>query len=183
MKRWAVFVSGEGSNLQNFLDLEKTVLRNQCIAAVCADRECRGIERAKVSQKPTQVLSPKTPDYSGQVISFLKSHQVDAIFLMGFMRILKSDFLKAWGKPIVNLHPSILPAYPGMNAIQKAFDTGDSELGVTLHAVTEELDGGPILKQLKFKRDMSASLESVTQQVHRHEYQIVREYLMEIDQK
>jgi phosphoribosylglycinamide formyltransferase-1 len=180
MIKWAVFVSGEGSNLQHFLDLEKSSLKESKIVVVIADRECRAIERAKTAGKKTIVIS-SAAEFSEKALSFLEENKIDSIFLLGFMRILKPAFLSQWKKPIVNLHPSWLPHHKGANAIQKAFEAGDASMGISLHEVVEEVDGGRILRQISFPRDPKASLSEITERVHEFERKIVGDYLFDLE--
>lgn len=182
MIRWAVFVSGNGSNLQNFLDLEaQNKIRKNQIRLVVADKQCRALERAQKANKPSTVLSPKAEGFVQNLIKSLEENEIDRIFLMGYMKILPSEFFRAWNKPILNLHPSLLPKYKGLHAIQKAYEAGDPELGVTIHEVVEELDSGPILKQSRLNRNEAESLESLTERIHRLEHQLVAEYLFELE--
>lgn len=182
MRRWAVFVSGEGSNLQNFLNLEPR-FKSQCIAAVFADRPCRAIERARTAHKPTLVVSPKEADFQERLLRFLSSHQVDSIFLMGYMRLLSADFLKSWKGTIVNLHPSLLPAYKGKDAVARAFHAKEKVIGVSLHEVVEEVDSGRILKQMPLPVTSSDTLDELTERVHSLERKIVEDYLFDLDVK
>ena len=179
MGRWAVFVSGRGTNLQNFLELEASELKNNSISCVYADKDCPAIERARTFKKNVLVLSPNEEGFAEKLISFLNANEVDRIFMMGYMRILKPEFLNSWGKQIVNLHPSLLPKYKGLDAIKQAYDANDDELGVSLHEVVAEVDAGPILKQVSFHREPDWSYEKTEEQVHEHERSIVREYLKE----
>ncbi|MBN8555253.1 MAG: hypothetical protein J0L93_07405 [Deltaproteobacteria bacterium] len=184
MIRWAVFVSGEGSNLQHFLNLEKFSLKQNKIVCVIADRECRAVERAKKSKKKTAVIEPG-PAFSKQVLKFLKAEKVDAIFLLGFMRILKPDFLATFQKPIVNLHPSWLPHYKGKDAIQKAYEAEEDFMGVSLHHVVAEVDAGEILRQISFPVKNSdgsrPSLSEITERTHEFERKIVSDYLFDLE--
>lgn len=180
--RWAVFVSGTGSNLQNFLDLErKRILKKHRIVLVVADRPCPAIDKAKRAKKEVWIQSPKSEGFSKALLKALKAQRVDAIFLLGYMRILSEDFLKSWKKRIVNLHPSWLPQYPGLNAIERAVQADEDFLGVTLHEVVPEVDAGPILRQISFPRDRSLSLESLTEQVHAYERKLVTEFLLDLE--
>jgi len=180
MTRWAVFVSGRGSNLQNFLNLESELQKSK-VVAVYANKECPAIERSKKAEKPALVLSPKEEGHSTKLLSFLKANEVQAIFMLGYMRILSSDFLKAWEGEIVNLHPSLLPKYPGLQAIERSYQSGDEFVGVSLHRVIEEVDAGGLLKQSKMKREPSWSLEETEEKLHELEKRIVREYLFDLE--
>jgi phosphoribosylglycinamide formyltransferase-1 len=181
MRRWAIFVSGNGSNLQNVLELEKTGLQNNQVVAVYADKECFAVERAKKFNKPVLILSPKEEGADQKLIEFLSAHEANAIFLLGYMRILKPGFLEKWKQPIVNLHPSILPKHKGLDAIKKAYEAGDAEFGVSLHEVAPEVDSGPLLSQLKFPRPEGCSYEESVEKVHEMERKIVREYLFGLE--
>lgn len=182
MIRWGIFASGEGTNLQNVLDLEGSgKLPNQQISCVHVDRPCRAELRAKTAHKAILHLSSKAEDYEIQLLNFLRIHNVDRIFLLGYMRVLKASFLKAWSKPIINLHPSLLPAHKGLRAIERAFEAGDAELGVSLHEVTEILDSGRLLLQLKWSRPKAASLTEIENKIHQLEYEVVRQYLIDLD--
>jgi len=180
--RWAVFASGNGSNLQNFLDLEKSgQISKQEIVWVHADRECRALERAQQLGKSTWKESPKSPNFVARLLEELHRHRVDRIFLLGYMRILSADFLNQWRRPIVNLHPSLLPKYRGLEAIRQAYEAGDELVGVSLHEVIAELDAGPILSQKSLSKDPHDTLETLTQRIHGLEHEVVRDYLLSLE--
>ncbi len=180
--RWAVFVSGEGSNLQNVLDLEAAgALKNQVVIAVHADRECPGIARARNYKKAIFVESPKQAQFEDHLLEFLAENRIDRLLLLGYMRILKGSFLRRWAKPVINLHPSLLPRYPGLNAIDQALQAGDREIGVTLHEVVEQVDAGPILKQYRLEVVPGVSRDDIVMQVHQRERELVRDFLVELD--
>jgi len=180
--RWAIFVSGNGSNLQNVLELEKNgLIPQQEIILIHADRECRALERAVEFDKVSWKSSPKSPDFLEDLLKQLSSLAVDRIFLLGYMRILSAQFLLKWQKPVVNLHPSLLPKYRGLEAIRQAYEAGDPLVGVSLHEVVEELDSGPVILQRSLTRHPDENLESLTQRIHRLEHELVREYLLSLE--
>lgn len=181
--RWAIFVSGEGTNLQNVLELERHRLKKNQVALVVADRECPAIARAKKFKKPTFVIDPKSKSGNADLLQTLKKYKVDAIFLLGYMRILKANFLKAWDAPIVNLHPSVLPKFKGAHAIRDAIEAHEPTLGVTLHEVVEEVDSGRILRQIEFPRDSRWSFDEAVECVHAYERRIVSDYLLDLEEK
>jgi len=184
MIQWAVFVSGQGTNLQNFLNLEQDKkLKQNSIVAVHADKKCPAIERAKRAKKEIFIYSPKQSDYESRLLEFLKQSKVDRIFLLGFMRILPAPFIKTWAEPIINIHPSLLPKYKGLNAIERAYQDNEKLVGVSLHEVTPELDSGLVLRQSQLERLESDSLESLTERMHQLEYKIVREYLFDLESR
>ena len=182
MIRWAVFVSGSGTNLQAVLDLEGSGrLRHQTIALIHADRDCYALERAKKQGKDILLLSPKQADFLPTILNFLQEKKIDRIFLLGYMRILSDEFLRGFAKPIINLHPSKLPLYKGLDAVRQAIKAGEDEIGVSLHEVVAELDSGPVLRQKLLKREPQESFESLMQRVHKLEHELVCEYLLDLD--
>jgi phosphoribosylglycinamide formyltransferase-1 len=178
--RWAVFASGRGSNFKNFLTFESS-LRNQSIVCLHADRLCPAAQLAEEAQKSVLVLSPKISSYEERLLAFLRENDVNAIFLLGFMRLLKPGFLNRWKGAIVNLHPSRLPDFKGRDAIRQAHEAGVKTLGVSLHRVVEQVDSGEILRQKVFERDFSLSLEALELEFHRQEHELVRQFVFDLD--
>ncbi len=181
MIRWAVLVSGEGTNLQNFLDLESTKLKHQTVAFVASQRECQGILRATKAGKPTGIFNFKDSSGESDLLKKLSELQIDRIFLMGFMKILSSQFLSTWKSPIINLHPSLLPAFKGKDAVRQAIDAGEKILGVSLHDVVAEMDSGRILRQISFPLVEGISFEEQMKRVHGFEQKLVRDYLFDLE--
>lgn len=180
MIRWVIFVSGEGTNLQNVLDLEPS-LKHQKVVGVFADRPCRGLERAVAAGKKNLQISPKEPDFQERLLAFLKESSATHLFLLGYMRLLSADFLKAWKGPLINLHPSLLPKFKGKDAIRQAFEAKESVMGVSLHEVVEAMDSGPILRQLSIPLEKDETYEQITARVHELERKMVRDYLFDLD--
>lgn len=181
--RWAVFASGNGSNLQNFIDLEKTDLERNRLHWVHCNRDCKAMERARRAGKPVGLLDSKSDRYEENLLSMLEEFQIDRIFLMGYMKILSGSFLKQWAKPVINLHPSLLPDFKGSKAMERVFDSGQTHVGVSLHEVVEELDSGPILLQKDWSRPAELSFEAFQQKMHELEREIVREYFFDLESK
>lgn len=182
MIHWVVFVSGEGTNLQHLLDLESQgKFRYQKIVGVHADRPCRALERAEAAKKSVFLYSPQEKDYEDRVFEFLKKTQANSLFLLGYMRILKAGFLKKWRNPLINLHPSLLPAHKGKDAIEKAFEANDEIFGVSLHDVSEIVDSGKILRQISFPKLPNESLEALKTRVHAFERKIIADYCFDLE--
>ncbi len=142
--RWAVMISGTGSNLQTLLDRAHDPLPLKVYSSRAG---VAGLSKARRMGIPTEVL--------GSPIDWEKLHQdllrmrVQRIFLLGFMRIVPLSFVQKWENKIVNLHPSLLPLYPGLHAFERAWEDG-APLGATLHYVNEELDAGNRIRQKSF---------------------------------
>ncbi len=147
--RIAVLASGVGSNLQALIDDQ---FCGQRIALVVSDQpNARALERARDARIETAVVEfgsfPDREAFSAAIVEILVAHEITHVALAGFMRILSPAFVEAFQGRILNVHPSLLPAFPGANAVQAALDHGVKVTGVTVHLVTAELDGGPIVLQ------------------------------------
>jgi len=148
----AILVSGRGSNLQAIIDKIESNYLSADIALILSNVEnAFALERGKKYGLDTVFLDPKTfpnrDDYENKMIEILQSKSIDLICLAGFMRILGKKFIKAFPNKIINIHPSLLPAFPGLNVQKKALDHGVKFSGCTVHFVSEEVDGGPIILQ------------------------------------
>jgi len=168
----AVFASGNGSNFQAIADAIKQLKILVKIEVLITDKkDAYAIERAKALDIPVVIVDYKEgrEKVEETILNTLEEYKIDYIALAGFMRVLSSDFVNKYPGRILNVHPSILPKYKGLNAIDQALDNGDSELGVTVHFVDESLDGGPIIAQEIFPIE-GLTREQVIQRVHQVEH-------------
>jgi len=145
-------ISGSGSNLQALIDASTTA--NFKISAVISNnQEAYGLQRAEKNNIPVQVIDHRSfetrEDFDLILRKTIEEINPNLIVLAGFMRILGSNFVNHFTGRILNIHPSLLPKYPGINTHQRALDGEEQEHGVTVHFVTEALDGGPIIAQMK----------------------------------
>lgn len=148
----AVLISGSGSNLQALIDRERDDGPGYRIAVVVSDRpDARGLERAAAAGIPTEVVAwadhPDRAAFTDAIVSIARRYDVEGIVLAGFMRILAPSAIAAFPDAIINVHPALLPAFPGARAVQSALDHGVSVTGVTVHFVDEQVDHGPIIAQ------------------------------------
>lgn len=144
--RWAVMISGTGSNLQTLLDEGCEPLPRLVITS---RPDAPGVGKARRMGVPVHLLS--TPIDWKKLETFLENLGIQKIFLLGFMKIIPTDFIDSKKFQILNLHPSVLPLYPGLKAFEKAY-AENSQLGATVHIVEPVVDAGPILKQKKMAR-------------------------------
>jgi phosphoribosylglycinamide formyltransferase-1 len=147
-----VLISGSGSNLQSIIDnIEKGALKAAIKIVISNNPRAFGITRAQKHGLPVAVLKHedfKTRDnFDAELIRILNSQEVDLVVLAGFMRILTPDFLKAFPQKIINIHPALLPSFPGIHGQKKAFEYGVKFSGCTVHFVDEGIDSGPIIIQ------------------------------------
>ncbi len=152
MKALGILISGRGSNLQAIIDAVAEGRLDARIAIVISNRAAAaGLERAARAGIETCVLSHKDfstrEDYDRALAGELRQCGVDVVCLAGFMRLLSATFVEAFPHAILNVHPSLLPAFPGVDAQRQALEHGVKVTGATVHLVTPELDGGPIIVQ------------------------------------
>lgn len=161
-----ILLSGSGSNLQAFIDAVDANKLSAEIALVISNRpNAYGLERAAKANIPTATIDHTQFDdresFDAELIRHIDGLNPDLIILAGFMRILTTDFVQHYRGRLLNIHPSLLPKYPGLNTHQRAIDAGDNKAGATVHFVTEELDGGPAIVQAEvpiIKGDDAAAL-------------------------
>ena len=148
----AVLVSGRGSNLQAIIDsIEKNNLAAEISLILSNVPDAYALQRGKKHRLKSIFLDPKSfssrDDYEKQMIELLQTKSIDLVCLAGFMRILGKKFIEAFSGKIINIHPSLLPAFPGLNVQEKALQHGVRFSGCTVHFVNEEVDGGAIISQ------------------------------------
>jgi phosphoribosylglycinamide formyltransferase-1 len=151
-RRLGVLISGRGSNLQALIDAIAGGRLDASIAVVISNREdAAGLERARVAGIEAICLSHRAfatrDEYDRALVKDLRARNVGLVCLAGFMRLVGTPLIDAFPNRILNIHPSLLPAFPGLDAQKQAIDHGVKVSGVTVHLVTAELDGGPIVVQ------------------------------------
>ena len=150
--RLVVLLSGSGSNLQAFIDATKNGTLNADITAVISNKPCvMGLDRAQNAGITNEVIDHREfadrETFDQTLAEQIESYKPDLVILAGFMRILTPKFVDRFAGRIMNIHPSLLPKYPGLHTHQRAIDAGDSNAGATVHFVTSQLDGGPAIVQ------------------------------------
>jgi len=151
-RRLAVLISGRGSNLQAIIDAVNDRTLDASISVVVSNREdAAGLQRARAAGIETLFLNPKSfsnrDAYDRALVGELQARRVDLVCLAGYMRLVGEPVLVAFPHRILNIHPSLLPAFPGLDAQRQALEHGVRVSGATVHFVTGELDGGPIILQ------------------------------------
>ncbi|MGX2950853.1 phosphoribosylglycinamide formyltransferase [Ursidibacter sp. B-7004-1] len=175
MKNIVVLISGNGSNLQAIIDATTSGYINGKIVAVISNKPTAyGLERAEKVNIPTFVFSRKqfTDNLAMDTAIAEKIEQLNAdlIVLAGYMKILTPEFTQRFTGKIINIHPSLLPKYAGLNTHQRAMDAGDTEHGMTIHFVNEEVDGGAIILQAKVPIYPDDVLDDVIERVYEQEH-------------
>ena len=168
-----ILISGNGSNLQSIIDhADKIDLQ---ISAVISNRDnALGLQRAQSANINTYFVDSKIFNsrdaFDNELILIIDKLDVELIILAGYMRILSPLFINHFSGKILNIHPSLLPKYPGLNTHQRAIDAGDKEHGATVHFVTEKLDEGPIISQETVQVDTTDTEKSLAEKVLEKEH-------------
>ena len=178
--RLAVFVSGSGTNLQAIIDAR--IPSVEIVLVFSNNPGAFALERASKSGIPCDVLDHKSyasrEEYDGEVLKLIEPYNIDLIALAGFMRILTPRFVKAYKNRIMNIHPALLPSFPGVNAARQALEAGVKHTGVTVHFVDEGVDTGPIILQTVVPVHDDDTEESLLQRIHDVEHRIYPEAII-----
>jgi phosphoribosylglycinamide formyltransferase 1 len=169
-----VFASGTGSNFQAIMETES--LACEIVLLVCDRPGAPVIDKAKQKQIPVHVFDPTSypskQAYEEELITILREREVTWIFLAGYMRIIGAHLLQAYYGRIVNIHPSLLPKFPGKDAIGQAYRAKVNKTGVTVHYIDEGIDTGPIIAQQEVKIYPTDSLKTLTNRIQKVEHQL-----------
>ncbi len=175
-RKLGILISGRGSNMQALVEAARLPDAPYTVALVASDKpDAAGLAWAAEQCIATFAQSPKgiaKADYEGAIDSALRSAGVEAIALAGYMRLLSDGFVARWRGRIVNIHPSLLPLYKGLDTHQRAIDAGDSHGGCSVHLVTEELDGGEVLGQSKVAIRPGDTAETLAERVLAEEHKL-----------
>tara|TARA_B100000945_G_scaffold93353_1_gene72959 strand:- start:271 stop:813 length:543 start_codon:yes stop_codon:yes gene_type:complete len=163
--RLGVMCSGNGTNFENII---RTCNKHEVVLMVHNKKECGAIKRAEKFGIPHCYVNAKDEE---KMVELFRVWRVDYIILAGYMRIIKDP--DAFPVPIINVHPSLLPKYKGLHAVEQALDSGDKVTGCTVHYVNEELDGGKIIMQGEVPILPEDDVKSLTKAIQRKEYAIL----------
>ncbi|MEA3318473.1 MAG: phosphoribosylglycinamide formyltransferase [Bacillota bacterium] len=183
--RIAIFASGSGSNFQAITDAcRKGLLDATPALLVCDKPGAYVVERATAADIPYFAFAPKSyktkEEFEEHILLELKRYEVDFIVLAGYMRLIGPTLLNAFKGKIVNIHPSILPAFPGLDAVGQALDYGVKLTGVTIHFVDEGMDTGPIIAQQAIEIGQDDTRETVEKKIHEVEHSFYPKTLQQL---
>ncbi len=177
MKNIVVLISGNGSNLQAIIDACKQKKINGTIRAVFSNKsDAFGLERAREASIPAHALTAdqfaSREAFDRELMQEIDAYAPDIVVLAGYMRILSPAFVAHYAGRLINIHPSLLPKYPGLHTHRQVLENGDAVHGTTVHFVTDELDGGPVILQAQVPVFEGDSEEDVTARVQTQEHAI-----------
>jgi phosphoribosylglycinamide formyltransferase-1 len=181
MASLAVLASGEGTNFEHIHKaLSGTSHSLECL--ICDRKNANVIRRAQKLDIPSFYVSYKGRSREAaelEIISHCRAFGVQFLALAGFMRVLTKVMIDAFPGKIINIHPSLLPRFPGVRGIERSYNSNDTNLGITIHYVDESLDEGPVILQKSFKRISGKTLEDVEKQIHALEYKYYPKVIIE----
>lgn len=188
MMRCAIFASGQGSNFQALVEAFQGLHSEIEIAFLFCDQAgAYVLKRAQNLQIPTFQFSPtdfsSRQDYEEALVDLCQRHHLDYILLAGYMRLIHQPLLQAYPNRIINIHPSLLPKFPGRHGIRDAYQAGVSETGVTVHIIDENIDQGKILAQEAVTIDPAWQLEDLETAIHTIEHQLYLQVILELVRK
>ncbi len=172
--RLGVMCSGNGTNFENIL---RSCWDDEVVLMIHNKKDCGAARRAMKFGVPHCHIKAKDED---DIIKIFKAWNVDLIVMAGWMRIVSKDFCAAFPDRIINLHPSLLPKYKGLHAIEQALNSGDDVTGCTVHYVTEELDSGRIIMQQEVPIRPEDDINSLTKAIQRAEYSLLPEAIKHV---
>ena len=178
MKKIAVMISGSGSNLEAIVKAchEKNIY-GEIVYVISNNPDAYGIERAKKYNIPVKIIDHKSytdrDDFDDALKDFLDNLEIDLIILAGFMRILGKNITEKFYGKMINLHPSLLPLYPGLNTHTQALNNKDEYHGISIHFVSAELDAGPLIAQGKVLVKADDDLEKLVSKIHKVEHDLL----------
>jgi len=180
--RLGVLISGSGTNLQAIMDAIETGTLDAKVAVVISNRqEAYGLERARNASIPAIWIDgaacSTASEYNTRIMDALLAHEVDFVVMAGYMKLLGVEVLNAFENRIVNIHPSLLPAFAGATGIKDAFEYGVKLTGVTVHFANERFDEGPIIAQKVVELLPQDTFESLEARIHEVEHRLYPEVL------
>lgn len=180
-----ILISGRGSNMVAIVDAVKSgAIADAEVAVVISDKAyAAGLGKAKERGVETVVVERRgrmRAEHDAEIISELKKHGVELVCLAGYMRLLSPAFVQAFPNRIINIHPSLLPAFPGLDAQRQAFDAGVKVTGCTVHYVDEHLDNGPAILQCEVPRVDGDTVDTLSARILEQEHRLYVEAVREI---
>lgn len=180
-----VFASGRGSNFEAIIKASESGYIKSKISGLICDKDCPAVQIAEKHSIPVSIIKPKDYserlDYVKSLLSTISSYEPDYIILAGYMRIIPAELIDKYPLKIINIHPSLLPEFPGKDSIRRAWDAKVKRTGVTVHYVNDRMDAGPIIAQRSV--DVPDSLEKLEEQMHKIEHSIYPEVIKDLTEK
>ena len=173
-KKACIFISGYGSNLKSLIHRSRENNFPINVSLVISDKfNAKGILHAKKNSIPYLIVNTKKRNFENLILKKIKRYKISVIFLAGYMKIISKNFIFNFRNKIVNIHPSLLPKFKGLNTYQRILKQNEKQTGCTVHYVNEELDGGEIILQGKVPILPDDDIISLTKAIQRQEYALL----------
>ena len=173
-KNACIFISGKGSNLENLIKKSRDYSFPVNIKLVISNNKiAQGINFARINSIPFLIINTKKRGFENLILKIIKKNKISLICLAGYMKIISEKFIREFGKQIINIHPSLLPKYKGLDTYNKILKNKEKKTGCTIHFVNKQLDGGKIINKKFFFLNKNESLETLkikTQKLERLAY-------------
>ena len=180
-KNTCVFISGRGSNLKNLILRSRDNNFPINIKLIISNKkDATGLIFAKKNSIPFVVVNTKSKNHDNQVLLILKKNKISLICLAGYMKIISKNFIKKFGKKIINIHPSLLPKFKGLNIFTRILKNNEKKTGCTVHYVDDKLDNGRIIAQKSFYINSNDNKKTLKQKTQKLEYQVFPEAIIKI---
>ena len=180
-KKACIFISGYGSNLRTLINNSRdNNFPIKVSLVICNNKKANGILYAKKNSIPYLIINTKRKNYETLLLNEIKKHNISLICLAGFMRIISSRFIKNFGKKIINIHPSLLPKFKGLNTFKRIIDNNEKKTGCTVHFVNEKLDNGKIITQKSFFIKKDDGINDLKNKTQKLEYKAYSEAIRKI---
>ena len=180
-KNTCIFISGKGSNLKNLINRTRDYnfpIKIKLI--ICNNKNALGITFAKKNFIPYLIIDTKIRNFENQILNLIKKHRITLICLAGYMKIISKRFLREYGKKIINIHPSLLPKFKGLNTYSRILEKNEKKSGCTVHYVNEKLDAGDIITKKLFFIKSSDNEKTLKKKTQLLEYKAYPEAIIKI---
>ena len=176
-----VFISGYGSNLKSLIDSSRNNIFPINISLVISNNiKSKGLLHAKKNSIPYLVINTKKRNFENDILNIIKKHNIDLICLAGYMKIISKSFINKCGKKIINIHPSLLPKYKGLNTYERVINDKEKKTGCTVHFVNEKLDSGKLIVQKIFFIDKYDKINILKKKTQKLEHKAFSEAIIKM---
>ena len=180
-KNTCVFISGKGTNLKNLINRSRDNKFPINIKLIITNnKNAQGILNAKINSIPYMVINSRIRNHENKILAVLKKNRISFICLAGYMKIISKNFIREFGKKIINIHPSLLPKFKGLNTFERILRNKEIKTGCTVHYVNEHLDGGHIIAKKSFQIHSLDNEEVLKQKTQQLEYKVFPEAIIKI---
>ena len=180
-KNTCVFISGKGTNLKNLINRSRdNTFPINIKLIITNNKNARGILFAKINSIPYMIINSRLRNYENRILAVLKKNKISFICLAGYMKIISKSFIREFGNKIINIHPSLLPKFKGLNTFERILKSEEVKTGCTVHYVNEHLDGGHVIAKKSFQIHSHYNEEILKQKTQELEYKVFPEAIIKV---